>query len=110
MAAKQSQTKASAKARGPAKAPRKKPALDKRDEFIRLYLIHKNASRAYREAGYQATTGLHQCAHALLRSPYVQERLADERETQLARLDVKVDQIFDRFKACLLYTSPSPRD
>ena len=58
MAARKSQTKPKAKPASPAKAPRKKPALDKRDDFIRLYLIHKNASQAYREAGYQATTSV----------------------------------------------------
>jgi len=85
--------------KGSGKAPRKKPALDKRDEFIRLYLIHKNASQAYREAGYKATTSVRQNAHDLLTSPYVRDRLADARENVLARLDVKVDQVFDRFKA-----------
>lgn len=99
MAARKSQTKPKAKPTGPAKAPRKKPALDKRDEFIRLYLIHKNASRAYREAGYQDGAHVRTSAHHLLASPYVQQRLADAREEHLAKLDVKVDQVFDRFRA-----------
>lgn len=88
------------KAPGAAKkrAP-KQPAIDKREVFIRQYLIHKNQSRAYREAGYAVGSGLHQSAHQLFISTYVQARLAEEREKLLSGLDVDVEQVFARFKA-----------
>lgn len=99
MAGKRTSPKGKKASRGTAKAPRKQPALDRREEFIRLYLIHKNASQAYREAGYKDGPGTRQSASALLSSPYVQERLADEREKTLAKLDVNVEAVLDRFKA-----------
>lgn len=99
MVGKRTSPKGKKASRGSAKAPRKQPALDRREEFIRFYLIHKNASQAYREAGYQDGPGTRQSASALLSSPYVQDRLADEREKTLAKLDVKVEDVLDRFKA-----------
>jgi phage terminase small subunit len=99
VAASKPKAKAKARTQGPTKAPFKKPALDKRDIFIRQYLIHSNATRAYREAGYQDHVGIHQSASNLLRSPYVQSRIADMRAEQLAKLDVKVEQVFDRYRA-----------
>lgn len=83
---------------GPEKAPRKKPALDKRELFIRQYLIHKNASRAYLEAGFEGGIYTRQNAHRLLTSDYVQGRLAEEQARALDELDVKVDQVFTRLK------------
>lgn len=99
MADKRTSPKGKKASRGSTKAPRKQPALDRREEFIRLYLIHKNASQAYREAGYQDGPGTRQNAHRLLTSDYVRDRLAEEREKALAKLDVKVEAVLDRFKA-----------
>lgn len=77
----------------PAKAPRQKPAQDRRDKFIRQYLIHSNASRAYREAGYEDGPSVHQNASRLLSSDYVQSRLASAKADALAKLDVKVADV-----------------
>jgi len=100
MVGKRSSPKGKKASAGPAKAPRKQPALDRREEFIRLYLIHKNKARAYREAGFDTSPHTdRQNAHHLFTSHYVQERLAEEREKTLATLDVKVEDVLDRFKA-----------
>ena len=77
----------------PTKAPRQKPAQDRRDKFIRQYLIHSNASRAYREAGYEDGPSVHQNASRLLCSDYVQSRLASAKAEALAKLDVKVAEV-----------------
>lgn len=98
MAGKRTSAKGKTKPRGPAKASRRKPAQDKREIFIRQYLIHKNASRAYREAGYQDGTGTAQSAHRLLTTAYVQRRLAEEQQQLLEMLDVKVETVFKRLK------------
>ena len=76
-----------------------KPAIDRREVFIRQYLIHSNATRAYREAGYKEGSGIHQSASNLLRSPYVRSRLAELRHDLLANLDVKVEAVLARYKA-----------
>lgn len=87
------------KGRGAPKGHRKQPSVDRREIFIRQYLVHKNASQAYRDAGYKDGPGTAQSAHALLISPYVRERIAEEREKHLAALDVSVEHVLDRFKA-----------
>ncbi len=88
--------KAPAKPRAKPKAER--PTEDKREIFIRRYLIHKNASRAYVEAGYQDGPGTRQSAHRLLTSAYVQGRLAEEQAEILRTLDVEVATVFSRLR------------
>ncbi len=91
--------RAKAKA-GAAKPPRGKPAQDKRDIFIRQYLIHKNKTKAYREAGFNSPPHTErQNAHRVFTSEYVQDRITEAREENLRSLDVKVTDVFDRFKA-----------
>lgn len=77
------------KAKPAAKKQPRKPAEDKREIFIRQYRIHRNATQAYREAGYQATTSASQGAYETLRLPYVQARIAELDAADLAALDVK---------------------
>jgi phage terminase small subunit len=89
-------TSTKGKAKPPAKKPTKKPAQDKREIFIRQYRIHRNASRAYREAGYNAGTAIHQNAHELLRSRYVADRIAEMDAEDLAKLDVKAFDVTRR--------------
>lgn len=76
-----------------------KPARDRREVFIRHYLIHSNATRACRESGYKEGSGIHQSASNLLRSPYVQDRLEELRQGILAALDIKVEAVLARYKA-----------
>jgi phage terminase small subunit len=81
-------------------ATTEKTVADARHEaFVRHYLIHGNASRAYREAGYRDGPGTRQSAHRLLTSAYIHTRISEERQKILAALDVKVLNVFDRFKA-----------
>ena len=87
------------KGRGAPKGHTKKPSVDRREVFIRKYLELGNATRAYVAAGYKDGSGVRQSAHAMMISPYVRDRLADQREIALAKLDVRVDDVFDRFKA-----------
>lgn len=70
----------------------------RRETFIRHFMIHGNASRAYREAGYHDGPGTRQSAHRLLTSAYVQDRLAEEAQEQLSRLDVTVEAVLQRYK------------
>ena len=70
----------------------------RREAFIRHYLIHSNAARAYREAGYQDGPGTRQSAHRLLTSAYVQTRISDERQKLLAVLEVTVEDIARRLR------------
>lgn len=79
--------------RSPAKA-----GIDRRELFIRLYLIHSNASRAYRDAGYKEGTGTRQSAHRLLTSAYIQDRLTEERQKHLLALDLEVDDLMRRYR------------
>jgi phage terminase small subunit len=71
---------------------------DRREAFIRHYLIHQNASRAYREAGYQDGPGTRQSAHRLLTSAYIQARVSEERQKILAALNAKVEDVVRRFR------------
>ncbi len=82
-----------------AKKPDKTVCIDRREIFIRRYLVHQNSSRAYREAGFQDGPGTRQSAHRLLTSAYVQSRLTEERQRLLDALDVKVEQVFKRLKS-----------
>ncbi|WP_431299182.1 terminase small subunit [Tabrizicola sp. BL-A-41-H6] len=77
----------------------KKVADARHEAFVRHYLIHGNASRAYREAGYRDGLGTRQSAHRLLTSAYIQARISEERQKILAALDVKVLNVLDRLKA-----------
>lgn len=70
----------------------------RREAFIRRFLTHGNASRAYREAGYQDGPGTRQSAHRLLTSAYIQGRLEEERQRLLEALDVTVDDVVRRFR------------
>lgn len=70
----------------------------RREVFVRRYLIHQNASQAYREAGYKDGPGTRQSAHRLLTSADIQERIYDEREKHLAALDLTVAHILRRFR------------
>jgi len=70
----------------------------RRVAFVRHYLIHQNASRAYREAGYQDGPGTRQSAYRLLTSAYIQARVSEERQKLLAALDVKVKDIMRRYR------------
>jgi hypothetical protein len=72
--------------------------IDRREAFIRHYLIQQNAALAYRAAGYQDGPGTRQSAHRLLTSAYVQTRLTEERQRLFATLDVKVEDVFKRLK------------
>lgn len=93
---------AAAKRKGPAKPkPAKRtPAIDRREVFIRQYLIHKNKARAYREAGFDTSPQAdRQNAHRLFTTDYVQSRIQDERSQHLAALDVQVATVFDKLKA-----------
>ena len=74
------------------------PAIVRREIFIRQYLIHQNASRAYREAGYKDGPGTRQSAHRLLTKADIQARLAEERQKLLAALDLKVADVVRRFR------------
>lgn len=60
---------------------------DRREAFVRHFLIHGNATRAYREAGYKDGPGTRQSAHRLLTSADIQARIAEERQELLAMLD-----------------------
>lgn len=71
---------------------------ERREAFIRHYLIHQNASRAYREAGYKDGPGTRQSAHRLLTSADIQARLEERRQELLATLDVKVEDVMRRFR------------
>ena len=71
---------------------------DRRDAFVRHYLVHQNASHAYREAGYKDGPGTRQSAHRLLTSAYIQGRLEEERQRLLEALDVTVDDVVRRFR------------
>lgn len=73
-------------------------ASDRREAFIRHYMIHQNASRAYREAGYKDGPGTRQSAHRLLTSADIQARLDEKRQELLATLDVKVEDLMRRFR------------
>lgn len=75
-----------------------KVGRDRREAFVRFYLIHQNASRAYREAGYHDGPGTRQSAHRLLTSAYIQARIQEERQRLLAALDVKVEDVARRFR------------
>jgi phage terminase small subunit len=72
--------------------------LDRRAIFIRQYLAHQNASRAYREAGYKDGPGTRQSAHRLLTSADIQARILEERQKLLAALNVKVEDVLRRFR------------
>jgi phage terminase small subunit len=72
--------------------------IDRREAFIRLYLLHQNAAQAYRDAGYRDGPGTRQSAYRLLTSAYVRARIAEERQTLLATLDVKVEDLLRRFR------------
>lgn len=98
--------KRKAKAKPMVKPPRKQPAIDKREAFIRAYLIHKNVTRAYREAGFEGGTAIRQNAHHLFTSHYVQERLKEERARAISEADIKVDEVFNRLKA-IAFADPS---
>lgn len=76
---------------------RKQPASQKREIFLMQYRIHRNASRAYREAGYQDGTGIRQNAHRLLTSDYIQTRLAELDEADLLALNVKAEDVVRRY-------------
>lgn len=82
----------------PSKPPRQDRALAKQEAFVRQYLIHNNASKAYVEAGYSHGSGVHQSASNLLRTPYVQQRVAEERARAAKAADIDVDAVFKRFK------------
>lgn len=71
---------------------------DRREAFVRHFLVHQNASRAYREAGYQDGPGTRQSAHRLLTSAYIQARLQEERQRLLEALDVRVNDVVRRFR------------
>jgi phage terminase small subunit len=75
-----------------------KAGIDRREAFARYYLIHQNASRAYREAGYKDGPGTRQSAHRLLTSAYIQSRIAEGREALVAALDVKLDDLVRRYR------------
>lgn len=78
--------------------PSKRVDYDRREAFVRNYLVYQNASRAYREAGYLDGPGTRQSAHRLLTSAYIQGRLGEERQRLLEALDVKVDDVIGRFR------------
>lgn len=86
------------KAKAPAKKPTRKPAQDKREIFIRQYRIHRNASLAYVEAGHDPGPGRHVGGWRMLRDAYVQARLAELDEADLAALDVKATDVTRRLK------------
>jgi phage terminase small subunit len=71
---------------------------DRREAFVRHFLIHGNASRAYREAGYKDGPGTRQSAHRLLTSADIQASILEERQKLLATLDVKVEDVARRFR------------
>lgn len=98
MAKTAARSKAGKKTPAAASAPRKRPAQDKREIFIRQYLIHRNATRAYREAGYVDGAATRQNAHKLLTSEYVQSRIAEADAELLARLDVTVEDVVRRYR------------
>jgi phage terminase small subunit len=75
-----------------------KPNDSRREVFVRRYLIHQNASRAYREAGYKNGPGTRQSAHRLLTFADIQARISEEREKHMALLDVNVEHVFRRFR------------
>ena len=81
-----------------AKRPSTAAKIDRRERFIRRFLVHQNAARAYREAGYQDGPGTRQSAHRLLTSAYIQGRLEEERQRLLEALDVTVDDVMRRFR------------
>jgi hypothetical protein len=71
---------------------------DRREAFVRHFLIHGNASRAYREAGYKDGPGTRQSAHRLLTSADIQACIFEERQKLLAALDVKLEDVARRFR------------
>jgi phage terminase small subunit len=81
-----------------AKRPSTAAKINRRERFIRRFLVHQNAARAYREAGYQDGPGTRQSAHRLLTSAYVQGRLEEERQRLLEALDVTVEKVVRRFR------------
>lgn len=78
--------------------PKKTIADARREAFVRHYLIHENASKAYREAGYQDGPGTRESAHRLLTSAYIQSRIAETRQELLAALDVKIEDLVRRYR------------
>jgi phage terminase small subunit len=78
--------------------PKKTFADARHEAFVRHYLIHDNASRAYREAGYKDGPGTRQSAHRLLTSAYIQARILEERQKLLAALDMTVEDVTRRFR------------
>lgn len=72
--------------------------IDRRAIFIRQFLVHQNAARAYREAGYKDGPGTRQSAHRLLTSADIQARIGEAREGLLATLDVTVENVVRRFR------------
>jgi phage terminase small subunit len=81
-----------------AKRPSAAAKIDRRERFIRRFLVHQNGARAYREAGYQDGPGTRQSAHRLLTSAYILGRLEEERQRLLEALDVTVDDVVRRFR------------
>lgn len=78
--------------------PKKIIADPRHEAFVRQFLIHGNASRAYREVGYKDGPGTRQSAHRLLTSADIQARILEERQKLLAALDVKVENVVRRFR------------
>ena len=73
---------------------------DKQARFCEEYMIDLNATQAAIRAGYSPKTANEQAAR-LLANVSIQNRIAQLQAEQSRRTGVS---------ACLLYTSPSPRD
>jgi phage terminase small subunit len=65
---------------------------DKREAFIRQYMIHLNGAKAAREAGYSERTA-DSIAAQLLRDTQVRKRLAVEMNARNRRLEATADRV-----------------
>jgi phage terminase small subunit len=75
----------------------------KEQYFVQEYLIHGNATRAARAAGY-AEKGTQQTAFNLLLNPVIAKTVTLGREAKAERLDVTADKILDELAAVAFAT------
>lgn len=77
-----------------------KPLSDRQQAFVANYLISRNASDAYRKAGYcgqdDAAGG-----YEILRKPHVAAAITERMENRLEKLEIPVDDLLRRAEQIL---------